>query len=87
MRVANEWHEAQQRATRDVARTVRLFEIAPADGTVPWGPVSNLNFNVFINGQRDIRSYSLVGEPEEDYRVAVKLRPDSRAGWSCWWRL
>ena len=87
MRVANEWHEARLRATRDVARGVRLFEIEPADGSLPWTPGSNLNFTVFIGGQPDVRSYSLVGEPDELYRVAVKLMPESRGGSAYMWSL
>jgi ferredoxin-NADP reductase len=88
MRAANAWLEARIEATREVARDIRLLEIRPAHGAVPWGPGSNLNVTVMAGGRPDTRSYSLVGEPDPDvYRITVKRLPESRGGSAYMWSL
>lgn len=88
MRFQIHWNEATLRATRDVAPRVRLFEIAPIGGTLPWTPGSHLEFSLVIGGQPALRAYSLVGEPDAHvYRVAVKLPERSRGGAAYMWSL
>jgi ferredoxin-NADP reductase len=77
------WTEATIRATRDVTPSIRLFEIAPDSGQAVWAPGSHIDIGVVIDGRADVRSYSLVGEPDGAvYRIAVK-RDDQGRGGSC----
>jgi ferredoxin-NADP reductase len=79
--------EARVRAVRDVASDVRMIEIEPAIGVLPYATGSHLDIAVDVDGLPDVRSYSLVGEgPVDDaYRIAVKEIHDSRGG-SVWVR-
>jgi ferredoxin-NADP reductase len=79
--------EARVRAVRDVASDVRMIEIEPAIGVMPYATGSHLDIAVDVDGLPDVRSYSLVGEgPVDDaYRIAVKEIHDSRGG-SVWVR-
>jgi ferredoxin-NADP reductase len=79
--------EARVRAVRDVASDVRMIEIEPSIGVLPYATGSHLDIAVDVDGLPDVRSYSLVGEgPVDDaYRIAVKEIHDSRGG-SVWVR-
>jgi vanillate O-demethylase ferredoxin subunit len=80
----NDWLDAELVGTREIARDIRLFDLAPAGGTVGYEPGSHINIAVDIGGRRDLRSYSLVGQPRRDvYRIAVKRVTPSRGG-SLW---
>ncbi|WP_341898802.1 PDR/VanB family oxidoreductase [Ferrovibrio terrae] len=80
----NDWMDATLVSTRDFGPDIRMFEIAPAGGTVAYEPGSHINIAVDIGGRRDVRSYSLVGQPRRNvYRIAVKRVNPSRGG-SVW---
>lgn len=83
-----QWDRAVVRAIRDLTPTVRLFELAPGNGTAAWTPGSHIDVTVDIDGAPDTRSYSLVGEPGPAvYRIAVKRAEHSRGGSAWMWRL
>lgn len=80
----NDWIDAELVVTRDFGPDIRLFEFAPAGGTVPYEPGSHINVAVDIAGQPNVRCYSLVGLPRRGtYRIAVKHVQPSRGG-SAW---
>lgn len=69
-------------AARNVASDVRMLEIVPRGGAVPYPTGSHIDIAVWIDGLPDIRSYSLVGERPVNgaYRIAVKEIPATRGG-------
>ena len=73
---------ARVRSTTPLGGDVRLVEIEPEGGAEPYPTGSHLDIAVVLDGLRDLRSYSLVGERpvEGAYRIAVKRLPDSRGG-------
>ncbi|WP_341914162.1 PDR/VanB family oxidoreductase [Ferrovibrio terrae] len=80
----NDWMDATLVSTRDFGPDIRMFEIAPKHGVVPYEPGSHINIAVDIGGRRDVRSYSLIGQPRRNvYRIAVKRVNPSRGG-SVW---
>lgn len=84
MQIATPWIHAELTATQDLSPTIRQFEIAPRDGQVAvYEPGSHINIAVEVNGRPDVRSYSLVGLPDQVrrcYRIAVKKVDPSRGG-------
>lgn len=88
MRYSVTWQEATLRATRDLTRDIREFEIVPAQGCQSFQPGAHIDISVLIDGEPETRSYSLVGEAGADhYRIAVKRRADSRGGSLALWQL
>lgn len=88
MRFAMEWQDARLRSIRDLAPDIRLFEIEPAKPAAAPAPGSHINVGVLIDGQPDVRSYSLVGTVADGvHRIAVKRMPDSRGGSAYMWSL
>lgn len=88
MRFALNWIDATLASARDVTPTIRLFEIEPPAGALPWSPGSHLNISVLTGETTDDRSYSLVGQPDRRvYRIAVKRTPESRGGSRYMWSL
>ena len=80
----NDWMDAELVATRDFGPDIRMFELAPSAGVESYEPGSHINIAVDIGGHRDVRSYSLVGQPRRNvYRIAVKRVNPSRGG-SAW---
>ncbi|TJW92215.1 oxidoreductase, partial [Neisseria gonorrhoeae] len=76
-------------ATRDLAPGIREFILRP-DGyaCAPYPVGSHIKVSVFIAGQADVRSYSLVGEADpRGYRIAVRFAEDSRGGSRYLWSL
>jgi ferredoxin-NADP reductase len=73
---------ATVRALRDVAAGVRLLELQPDAGAVPYPSGSHLDIAVLVRELPDVRSYSLVGDGPVDgaYRIAVKELANSRGG-------
>ena len=65
MRNNQQWHPATIRAHRDLSPTVREFEIRPEGGVQAWSVGSHLNVRIEVDGREEIRSYSLVGLPNE----------------------
>ena len=77
MRHNDLWHSATLRAHRDLSRHVREFEIRPEGGLKPWSVGAHLNLRLPIDGRDELRSYSLVGLPDQaeasgPYRIAVR---------------
>lgn len=89
MRYRTHWIPARVLGTRDLSADVRLLEIAPDGGPQPFTAGAHLDLQVYVDGQPEIRSYSLIGRSEagQPYRVAVKLLPDSRGGSRYMWSL
>jgi dimethylamine monooxygenase subunit B len=89
MRFAHTWSTATVLTTRDVTPQVREFLLRPdAAEARPYAIGSHLNVTVFVDGQPDTRSYSLVGSPRTDaYKIAVQRAPQSRGGSAYMWGL
>ena len=92
MKIAELWAEARIEATRDLSPTVREFTLRPAEGVLPWTVGSHLRVQLSDEGRTLLRSYSLVGLPQDSqrdgvYRIAVKRVDPSRGGSRCLWRL
>jgi vanillate O-demethylase ferredoxin subunit len=92
MKIDDQWAEARVEATRELSATVREFTLHPAAGVAPWSVGSHLRVRLSADGQDLLRSYSLVGLPQESvrdgvYRIAVKRVDPSRGGSRCMWRL
>ncbi|MBC7599988.1 MAG: oxidoreductase [Polaromonas sp.] len=89
MRSTQIWQDATVVATRDLTPSVREFEIRPTEGTAAaWEAGAHLQMQLMVNGQVQIRSYSLVGLPDgSNYRIAVKRMDDGRGGSLAMWRL
>jgi ferredoxin-NADP reductase len=84
----DEWISARLRSLKNVARDVRLFEIAPDEGVWSYQPGGHIDVSVIVDGEQATRSYSLVGEPNaEVLSIAVKRLPNSRGGSKYMWSL
>lgn len=83
------WSPATLRAIRDVTDDIRLFEIEPADGALPYRVGSHLEVRVLVNDRPESRAFSLVGDgaPSGVYRIAVKNRADGHGGSKYLWSL
>jgi len=83
------WTEAVVASLRDVTPTVREIILLPVDGpAVPHAPGGHLQMEVLVGGKPQLRSYSLVGQPDaRGYRVAVKRLDEGRGGSIAMWRL
>lgn len=83
-----EWTDAVIQSFQDVTPTVRELTLAPVKGAQAFDPGSHLQVQVLVNGKPQMRSYSLVGQPDAlSYRIAVKCLPDGRGGSLAMWRL
>jgi vanillate monooxygenase ferredoxin subunit len=83
-----QWSGARLRATRDLTSDIRLFEIEPEGAFVATTPGSHIDVVVDIDGQPQVRSYSLVGPCADGcYRIAVKWLRNGRGGAVAMWRL
>src|SRR5215831_11450839 len=89
MRFAETWVPATVVATRDLAPDIREFLVRPDNVAVAPYPVgSHINVGVTVEGLPETRSYSLVGESDENgFRIAVRRAPDSRGGSRYMWQL
>ncbi|GAB6070989.1 PDR/VanB family oxidoreductase [Thiomicrorhabdus hydrogeniphila] len=70
-------------AIKEVAPTIREFTLTPANGAFfPFSPGSNVVVEM-SDGDKKIRNaYSLLSDPRDssEYRIAVRLQPNSRGG-------
>jgi vanillate O-demethylase ferredoxin subunit len=88
MKSKQAWTEAQLESFEDLTPTVREFRLRPEGGVLPQAPGSHLQLEVQIKGRPQIRSYSLVGEPDGlTYRIAVKRLDQGRGGSLAMWQL
>lgn len=92
MKLDDHWTEARIEATRDLSPTVREFTLRPAGGLPSWSVGSHLRVQLSDEGRTLLRSYSLVGLPQDGLadgtlRIAVKRVEPSRGGSRCMWRM
>ncbi len=89
MRFRKDWNKAIVVATKVVAQNVVEIELLPAYGAVPFSVGSHIDVQVYVNQKPEIRSYSLVGEQNDNntYKIAVKKLPNSRGGSAYMWQL
>jgi ferredoxin-NADP reductase len=63
MRFEDHWTVATLTGIRDLTPTIREFTLRPDDcAQQPYAVGSHIKVGVLIDGQPDVRSYSLVGE-------------------------
>ncbi|MDZ7876200.1 MAG: ferredoxin reductase [Saprospiraceae bacterium] len=89
MRFRKDWNKATVVATKIVAQNVIEIELLPANGAIPFSVGSHIDVQVYVNQKPEIRSYSLVGELNDNdtYKIAVKKIPNSRGGSAYIWQL
>lgn len=90
MRSNASWTDAVIASFEDLTPTVREFRIRPADaaGVQRHEPGSHLQLQLLVDGRPQLRSYSLVGEPDgQTWRIAVKRLDDGRGGSRGMWQL
>ena len=89
MKSTQNWLDATIVGTRNVTPTVREFQISAAhDLLANWQAGAHLQMQVLVNGQPQIRSYSLVGLPDGTcFRIAVKRMDGGRGGSRAMWQL
>jgi ferredoxin-NADP reductase len=83
------WQQATVVATEDITPTVRQFLLRPASGQAPrWEGGAHLQVQVNVNGQLQMRHYSLVGTSDGmHWRIAVKRMDGGRGGSAAMWTL
>lgn len=75
------WTSGSVLSVRALSPSIKLFEIVPDGGASGFSPGGHLDVSVTIGDRAEIRSYSLVGEPDgATYRIAVKCDPQGRGG-------
>jgi vanillate O-demethylase ferredoxin subunit len=87
MRYAMRWTPARLTRIEDVAKDIRLFEIAPEGGVKPAEPGAHLDIALVVGGSPQTRSYSIVAADETSWRIAVKLCAEGRGGSAAMFRL
>lgn len=91
MRANATWTDAVIESFCDLTPTVREFIIRPTDsaqGVQRHEPGSHLQVQLLVDGRPQLRSYSLVGETDDQtYRIAVKRLDDGRGGSRAMWQL
>ncbi|MGJ4942252.1 PDR/VanB family oxidoreductase [Bradyrhizobium sp. HKCCYLS1011] len=89
MRFEDNWSSATLVAIRDLTPGIREFTVRPDHyACAPYALGSHIKVGVLIDGQPDVRSYSLVGEADAaGYRIAVRRAEDSRGGSRYLWSL
>jgi ferredoxin-NADP reductase len=82
------WTDALLESFEDLTPTVREFCLRPDAGVLPQEPGSHLQLALPVQGRLQIRTYSLVGEPDgQTYRIAVKRLEQGRGGSLAMWQL
>lgn len=89
MAVNESWSPAYLRAIHDIAEDVRLFELVPEDGMLPYQVGGHLEVQVWPAERPESRAFSLIGDggPADAYRIAVKNRSDGHGGSRYLWSL
>src|SRR6188474_1646868 len=91
MKATSSWTDAVIESFEDLTPTVREFHIRPtgdAAAVQRHEPGSHLQVQLLVDGRPELRSYSLVGEPDgQTWRIAVKRLDDGRGGSRAMWRL
>ncbi len=82
------WTDAVIQSFHDVTPTVREFTLQPAAAALPYQPGAHLQVQLLVDGRPQIRTYSLLGQPDGmSYRIAVKRLDNGRGGSLAMWRL
>jgi ferredoxin-NADP reductase len=83
------WQQATVVGTEDITPTVRQFLLRPASGQATrWEGGAHLQVQVAVNGQLQMRHYSLVGSSDgTHWRIAVKRMEGGRGGSAAMWAL
>lgn len=82
------WGDAVVAAARTLTPTVRELTLRPEGGALPHAPGSHLQVQLLVNGRPQVRSYSLVAEPDgQTYTIAVKRLDAGRGGSLAMWQL
>jgi vanillate O-demethylase ferredoxin subunit len=83
------WTGARIERIEDLSPTVRLFEIAPAEGVQAWQPGAHLGVRVRCGEREEQRHYSLLdlGRDDGRYRIAVRRIEDGLGGSRYMWSL
>jgi ferredoxin-NADP reductase len=89
MKHSQVWQQATVVATEDITPTVRQFLLRPASGQAPrWEGGAHLQVQVAVNGQLQMRHYSLVGSSDGvHWRIAVKRMDGGPGGSAAMWTL
>lgn len=89
MQVHDHWASARVVRFEDLTPTIRLFELEPLAGYLPWTPGAHLRVQVAVDGRTELRCYSLIDDGSRDrcYRIAVKLMPGGMGGSRAMWAL
>jgi ferredoxin-NADP reductase len=76
------WGKATVVDTAEVAQGIRRIALEPTELGQPAPPGSHLDVEVYVNGGRDYRSYSVVGMGSygDSYILGVQLARQSRGG-------
>ena len=86
MRQSDHWDWLTVVETRLLTPTIREFTLK-TPWTAPSAPGEHIDVEAIIDGQPDIRSYSIVGADGPLRRIAVKAAPESRGGSRYMWTL
>jgi ferredoxin-NADP reductase len=83
------WQQATVVACEDITPTVRQLLLRPASGQATrWDGGAHLQVQVVVNGQLQMRHYSLVGTSDGvHWRIAVKRMEGGRGGSAAMWML
>jgi len=89
MRFAETWSGCTVARIRDITPSIREFVLQPDQHDISTAAVgSHIQVALTIDGQRDTRCYSLVGDfNPAAYRIAVRRAEDSRGGSRAMWQL
>lgn len=89
MAINESWSPARLRAVHAITDDIRLFELVPEDGMLPYQVGGHLEVQVRPAGRLESRAFSLIGDggPGDAYRIAVKKRSDGHGGSSYLWSL
>lgn len=89
MKHVHVWQQAMVAAIEDITPTVRQFLLRPVSNQVTqWESGAHLQVQVSVNGQLQMRHYSLVGySANAHWRIAVKRMDGGRGGSAAMWAL
>ena len=74
MRFRKDWDKSTVVATKVVAQNVIEIELLPANGAMPFSVGSHVDVQVYVNQKPEIRSYSLVGEQNDNNTSLHNIR-------------
>ena len=92
MKLDERWADAVVDSVQPLSPTVRGLRLRPAQGVQPWTLGSHVRVQVQVDGREEVRSYSLVGLPQDSlaagcWQIAVKRAEPGRGGSRAMWQL